>query len=151
VVAELGTNCDLGKTITSVCQAWRCPHHIGPAASRFLPRSCCLGRSAFLGRWPKRAATLLHFLAPLPWAEPIVGPASARTPSVPSIADTTGSHVRAASFLKPTPKSPSLFATDRIHPPQSLLSLVGAPSGYISRTRAPLRFHLALSKPLWLL
>jgi hypothetical protein len=27
VVAELGTNCNLGKTITSVCPAWRCPHH----------------------------------------------------------------------------------------------------------------------------
>jgi hypothetical protein len=33
-----------------------------------------------------------------------------------SLADTVGLHVRAASFLKPTPKSPSLFATDRIHP-----------------------------------
>jgi hypothetical protein len=27
VTAELGTNCNLGKTITSVCPAWRCPHH----------------------------------------------------------------------------------------------------------------------------
>jgi hypothetical protein len=26
VAAELGTNCNLGKTIASVCPAWRCPH-----------------------------------------------------------------------------------------------------------------------------
>jgi hypothetical protein len=27
VTAELGTNYNLGKTITSVCPVWRCPHH----------------------------------------------------------------------------------------------------------------------------
>jgi hypothetical protein len=27
VAAELGMNCNLGKTIMSVCPAWRCPHH----------------------------------------------------------------------------------------------------------------------------
>jgi hypothetical protein len=27
VAAELGTNYNLGKTITSVCPAWQCPHH----------------------------------------------------------------------------------------------------------------------------
>jgi hypothetical protein len=27
VAAELGTNCNLGKTMVSVCPAWRCPHH----------------------------------------------------------------------------------------------------------------------------
>jgi hypothetical protein len=26
VVAELGTNCNLEKTIALVCPAWRCPH-----------------------------------------------------------------------------------------------------------------------------
>ena len=26
VAAELGTNCNLGKTMASVCPAWRCPH-----------------------------------------------------------------------------------------------------------------------------
>jgi hypothetical protein len=26
VAAELGTKCNLGKTIASVCLAWRCPH-----------------------------------------------------------------------------------------------------------------------------
>jgi hypothetical protein len=54
----------------------------GPSAQlppAFSPASCCLSRSAFPGRWPERVAALLHFLAPFPWAEPIVGPASART------------------------------------------------------------------------
>jgi hypothetical protein len=27
VLAELGMNCNLGKTIASVCLACRCPHH----------------------------------------------------------------------------------------------------------------------------
>ena len=27
MAAELGTNCNLGKTMASVCPAWRCPHH----------------------------------------------------------------------------------------------------------------------------
>ena len=26
MAAELGTNCNLGKTMASVCLAWRCPH-----------------------------------------------------------------------------------------------------------------------------
>jgi hypothetical protein len=30
VAAELGTNCNLEKTIASVCPAWRCPHHHDP-------------------------------------------------------------------------------------------------------------------------
>jgi hypothetical protein len=38
-----------------------------------------------------------------------------------------------------------------LNPPPNLLSLIGAPPGYLFRARAPLRFHLALSKPLWLL
>jgi len=28
VAAELGTNCNLGKTMASVCPAWRCPHQV---------------------------------------------------------------------------------------------------------------------------
>jgi hypothetical protein len=28
VAAELGTNSNLGKTIMSVCPAWRCPHQL---------------------------------------------------------------------------------------------------------------------------
>jgi hypothetical protein len=28
VAAQLGTNCNLEKTIASVCPAWRCPHHL---------------------------------------------------------------------------------------------------------------------------
>jgi hypothetical protein len=27
VAVELGTNCNLGKTMASVCPTWRCPHH----------------------------------------------------------------------------------------------------------------------------
>jgi hypothetical protein len=27
VTAKLGTNCNLEKTMASVCPAWRCPHH----------------------------------------------------------------------------------------------------------------------------
>ena len=38
VAAELGTNCNLGKTMASVCPAWRCPHHLDlKVVSRFLP------------------------------------------------------------------------------------------------------------------
>ena len=29
VAAELETNCNLGKTMASVCPAWRCPHQVG--------------------------------------------------------------------------------------------------------------------------
>jgi hypothetical protein len=31
VAVELGTNCNLGKTIASVCPAWRCPHQTDSA------------------------------------------------------------------------------------------------------------------------
>jgi hypothetical protein len=42
VAAELGTNCNLGKTITSVCLAWRCPHHM------LCPDVMCLNQKSLL-------------------------------------------------------------------------------------------------------
>jgi hypothetical protein len=46
VVAELETNCNLGKTITSVCPAWRCPHQLEHLISHEAPRSAILSDAA---------------------------------------------------------------------------------------------------------
>jgi hypothetical protein len=71
VAAELGTNCNLGKTMASVCPAWRCPHH-PPFSNWSHPRlhlgdvlisACC---SLCGGRWSWERRTLMSACVGLP-------------------------------------------------------------------------------------
>jgi hypothetical protein len=54
-----------------------------------------------------------------------------------SVADIPGPLVRVASFLKPSPASPSLFTTDRIRVPNLPLPFLEPLQGYISRVPHP--------------
>jgi hypothetical protein len=122
--------------------------------------SAQLSRQPTLARGPPASARAVVFPSPFPRlrpspASPVAGPAARASASARSaflflsaVADVAGPLVRRVPFLKSMPPPDLLFpkTPKPNHFPQSLPSLIGASSGYISRARTPFRLHPTLSQ-----